>query len=144
MSTDQRLSMAEHPDITALQAQYRWAMETRIAQAVEGLTLMAGLYVAMSPWIVGFRGVSTLEVNNLITGLAVTLLAAGFVSAYGRTHGLAWTVPILGIWVIIAPWVVAGVSTTTGIVLSNVISGAVVVLLGAAALLLALMRRTAA
>lgn len=140
MSTE-NLSMEEHPDITALRARYDRASETRIAKAVDGLTLMAGLYVAMSPWIVGFNTTPTLLVNDLITGLAVAMLALGFASAFGRTHGMTWTMPLLGVWVIITPWVVSGITTSTGIVLSNVISGAVVVLLGLAALGVSMMRR---
>lgn len=141
MSTE-HLSMEAHPDITELRARYDKAAETRIAQAVDGLTLMAGLYVAMSPWIVGFNGTSTILVNNLITGLAVAMLALGFASAFGRTHGMAWTMPLLGVWVIVTPWVVSGISTTTGMILSNVIAGAVVVVLGLAALGVTIMRKS--
>lgn len=140
MSTE-RLSIEEHPDITALRDRYDRAAETRVAQAIDGLTLMAGLYVAMSPWIVGFENQSTIKVNDLITGIAVTLLALAMTSAYGRTHGIAWTLPLLGVWVIITPWIVSGVNTTDGLILSNVISGAVVVLLGCAALGMTMMRR---
>jgi len=144
MSTE-RVSMEEHPDITELRARYDRAAETQVAQATSGLTLMAGLYVAMSPWIVGFSTTSSsLMINDLITGLAVTMLALGMASAYGRTHGIAWTVPLLGVWVIVAPWVINAVDTTTGMVLSNVIGGAVVVLLGLGALGATMMRRSVA
>lgn len=143
MSADKLSPIEDHPDITALRDRYERASQTRPAQAVDGLTLMAGLYVAMSPWIVGFDGISTLMINDLITGLAVTLLALGFASAFGRTHGVAWVTPLLGVWVIITPWVVSGISTTTGIILSNVISGAVVVLLGLGAMGIMMMRRSA-
>lgn len=134
------LSMAEHPDITALRDRYDRAAETRIAQGVVGLTLMAGLYVAMSPWIVGFAGQSALMVNDLIAGLAVAMLALGFGSAFGRTHQLAWVTPLLGVWVIITPWVVAGVAISTGLVLSNVIAGVVTCLLGLGVMGAGLMR----
>src|SRR5699024_5855694 len=141
MSTE-RVSMEEHPDITELRARYDRAAETQVAQATSGLTLMAGLYVAMSPLIVGSRTTSSsLMINDLITGLAVTMLALGMASAYGRTHGIAWTVPLLGVWVIVAPWVINAVDTTAGMVLSNVIGGAVVVLLGLGALGATMMRR---
>lgn len=143
MSAERLSPIEDHPDITALRDRYERAAQTRPAQAVDGLTLMAGLYVAMSPWIVGFDTMSTLRVNDLITGLAVALLALGFASAFGRTHGMAWTTPLLGVWVIVAPWVISGVTTSTGIILSNVISGAVVVLLGLGAMGVGMMRRTA-
>lgn len=129
MSTG-NLSIEEHPDIVELRQRYDRVGSTGMAQIVDGVTLMAGLYVAMSPWIIGFSATHDLMVNDLITGLAVALLALGFASAFSRTHGVAWTSPLLGVWVIVAPFVIAGVTTTTGIILSNVISGAVIVLLG--------------
>ena len=83
------LSMQRHPDIMALREQSEQAAASPMAQAVEALSVLSGLYLAASPWIVGFSGFTTLSVNNLITGLALTVLAIGFGSAYERTHGIA-------------------------------------------------------
>lgn len=126
--------MASHPDIMALRARYEQAGATPTAQVVDGLTFLAGLYMAISPWVVGFDHFTTLTVNNLIIGAALAMLAVGFASAYGRTHGLAWVVPIIGIWMIITPWVISGSVATTGTIVSNVIVGAVAALLGLGAL----------
>lgn len=136
------LSMAKHPDIVALRARYDVVSENPVAQVIHGLTMLAGLYMAASPWIVGFHGTTTLAVNNLIAGIAVAVLAAGFSSAYGRTHGMAFTAPLLGIWMIISPWVVAGVSTTAGMIWSNVIGGAVVCVLGLGLTAMGMMRES--
>lgn len=125
--------MTEHPDIVAMSARYERMSETPTAQAADGLTVLAGLFVALSPWIVGFSE-STLAVNNLIIGLAIAVLGAGFAAAYERTHRLVWVCPLLGVWTIIAVWTVSGAEATTGEVVSNVIGGAAVVLLGLAAM----------
>jgi SPW repeat-containing protein len=45
------------------------------------------------------------------------------------------------VWLIVSPWLVSGVSTSTGMILSNVIVGAVVVVLGAAGMAMAMTRR---
>ena len=58
------------------------------------------------------------------------MLAFGFAGFYGRTHVLAWVLPLLGVWLIIAPWVIRGIDRTTSMILSNVIVGGCVVLLG--------------
>ncbi|MDG3009409.1 SPW repeat protein [Rhodococcus sp. D2-41] len=124
------LPIEKHPDIAALREHYDQAAGTPVGQFTDGLTLLAGLYMAVSPWIIGFHGTTNLMMSNLIAGLAVAVLAIGFSSAHGRFHGLAWTVPALGVWMIISPWVVVGVSTTAGMIWSNVVGGAVVLLLG--------------
>lgn len=125
--------MEGHPDILELRARYDRAAETMAAHAVDGLTFMSGLYLAISPWVVGFNGRTTLTVNNLLTGIAVALLAVGLASAYGRTHGVAWVTPLIGVWTLIAPWVVSGNPATTSTILSNVITGAAIVVFGLAA-----------
>lgn len=122
-------SIEEHPDLIAMRARYDRAAATPTAQAVDGLIFLAGLYFAISPWVIGFAGATSLAVNNLIVGLAVAFLAVGFASAYGHTHGLMWVTPFLGAWMILSPWLAAGAVATPASVLNNVIVG------GAAALL---------
>ncbi|MEV5753018.1 SPW repeat protein [Actinoallomurus sp. NPDC052308] len=137
MSARPMPGIEEHPDIAALRARYDRVAETTSAHTLDGLTFLSGLYLCISPWVVNFHGrTTTLTVNNLITGIAVTLLALGFTSAYGRTHGVAWVVPLIGIWTIIAPWVIRGSSATTSTIVNNVLTGALITLfgLGAAAL----------
>jgi len=73
---------------------------------------------------------SGLAVCNLLSGLAVALLAVGFTSAYSRTHGMAFVAPLLGLWMIVSPWLVVGVTTTAGMIWSNVVCGIIVCLLG--------------
>ncbi|GDY30897.1 SPW repeat protein [Gandjariella thermophila] len=120
-----------HPDLMALRAHYEEASETPLARTLYGLTCLAGLYAAISPWVVKFSVIPYITVNNLIVGLAVAVMALGFASAYGRTHNLAWTTPVLGVWLIISPWVILQKAATTGLIASNVIVGAIILLLGA-------------
>lgn len=129
--SSEKLSIQEHPDIAALRDRFDLTGSSATAQVVDGVTMMAGLYLAISPWVVGFNTTaSPLMVSNLIIGLAVALLALGFASAFGRTHGLAWTVPLMGAWAIVSLWLMNGVDTTGGMIASNVIVGAVIMLCG--------------
>ncbi|MEV1174918.1 SPW repeat protein [Nonomuraea sp. NPDC049784] len=131
--------MGQHPDIAALRARYDLAAQSRSGQSVSGLAFLSGLYLAISPWVVGFFGRTTLTVNNLVTGIALALLAAGISSAYGRIHGLAWVVPIIGIWTIIAPWVLPPHGASVGMIISNVVTGAVITACGLATVTLGTM-----
>ncbi|WP_232107915.1 MULTISPECIES: SPW repeat protein [Streptomyces] len=119
----------EHPDIQAMRARAAAISAKPSAQATEGLTLLAGLYLAISPWVVGFNG-NPLAVSNLVTGIALAVLALGFGSVFERTFGMGWAAAAIGAWAIIAPWVMQNASTTTGTIASNTATGAVAVVLG--------------
>jgi hypothetical protein len=116
----------QHPDILALRAGYDRAAESVTAQSTFGLTLLTALYAAVSPWIVGLDATTPLAVNDLIVGIAVAVLAIGFASALDRLHGLTWTLPVLGVWLIISSWILREVSPTAGMIWPNVVSGALV------------------
>jgi hypothetical protein len=137
MSARAMTGMDKHPDVMELRARYERAAATPLAQFADGLVFLTGLYLAISPWVVGFAGMRGIAVNDLITGVALALVGAGRASAYGRTHGMAWVAPIVGIWTIITPWVIHGgiaSGVTTGTIASNVAVGAVAVAAGLAAM----------
>jgi hypothetical protein len=119
----------EHPDLMAMRAHYAEVSARPQLQAAEGLTLLTGLYLAISPWVVGFNG-NPLAVSNLVTGIALAVLALGFGSIYERTFGMGWVAAGIGAWTIISPWAVQHASATTGTIVSNTITGAVAVILG--------------
>lgn len=122
-------SIDQHPDLLAMRARYGHVAESVAVQGTLGLTLLT-IYVALSPWVIGFDGSSRLAVIDLITGLSAGVLALGFSSVLDRTHGLIWTLPVLGGWLIIAPWVHTGASPDASMIWSNVVAGAVIGALG--------------
>ncbi|WP_060888123.1 SPW repeat protein [Streptomyces caniscabiei] len=129
-------TLESHPDIQEMRerhARAERAASSQQGQAVEALALITGLYLAASPWIAGFNDLGTLAINNLITGIAYTFLLSGFGHAYERTHARAWTAALLGLWTVIAPWMVAGDVDTTRTVVNNVVVGVVALLLALAA-----------
>ncbi|MEU7766602.1 SPW repeat protein [Nocardia sp. NPDC049190] len=142
MSTPTHTPIHTHPDIVALRERYDQAAEQPVAQVADGLMLLSGLYAAASAWIIGFSGQTSLTMTNLVCGIAVALLALAFGSAYGRTHGMAFVAPLLGVWMIVSPWIVSGVDTTTAMIWSNVVVGAVVCVLGLGAAAVGMRRPT--
>ncbi|MBB5156545.1 SPW repeat protein [Saccharopolyspora phatthalungensis] len=120
-----------HPDLAEMRLRYERAAETPTAQVADGLAVLAGLFVALSPWITGFAArTPSLTVNNLVVGLTAALLGLSFAAAYHRTHGIAWTCPVLGVWTIVAVFVMSGTVVVTSTVLCNVIGGAILILAG--------------
>jgi hypothetical protein len=120
-----------HPDIAELRARYDQVAETPAARITDGVLVLAGLYLALSPWVVGFTPFeANLSVNNFLCGVAVAVLAGGFAVAYGRTHGLAWLPVAIGGWTIVAPFVIQRGYASGAAIASNIVIGVVTVGLG--------------
>ncbi|AEY87459.1 hypothetical protein SHJG_2184 [Streptomyces hygroscopicus subsp. jinggangensis 5008] len=97
---------------------------------VDGPVFLLGLYCAASPWILHYTASQpALMTHNLIMGIAIGLLALGFTRAPERMYGLSWAMCALGIWMIIAPWIV-GSGPDTGVVINNIVIGALALVLG--------------
>jgi hypothetical protein len=77
-----------------------------------------------------FDATSRLTANDFVVGIAVAFLTFGFAAALDRTHGMTWTLPFIGVWLIVSPWVLRDVSPTAGMIWSNVITGALVFFFG--------------
>lgn len=118
----------QHPDVVDMRRRYDEIAETPVAQSADGLAFLAGTFLAMSPWVIGFTSHPAMTASNLITGIAIALLALGFSTNFGRMHGMAWVAPVLGVWAIASPWLVAGGRPENNAMISNVIVGAVCVL----------------
>lgn len=134
----------EHPDLLALRDGSERAATRSPAQIAECLSLLAGLYLAVSPWVVGFNTTAPqLTAINLITGAALVLVALGYGHAYERMHSMSWAAALIGVWTIIAPWCVVGGTFGTRAQVSNIIAGGVVVLMALATMGLGMMNNKA-
>ncbi|MEU6091929.1 SPW repeat protein [Streptomyces sp. NPDC047085] len=125
-----RGDMATHPDISEMRDRYARMLGGRDVALVDGPVFLLGLYCAASPWILHYTtSQPALVTHNLIVGIAIGLLALGFTSAPERMYGLSWAMCAMGVWMIIAPWIV-GSGPDTGVILNNVIIGALAIVLG--------------
>lgn len=125
-----RGDISSHPDASEMQARYARMLGGRDVALVDGPVFLLGLYCAASPWILHYTASQpALVTHNLIVGIAIAVLALGFTTAPARMYGLSWAMCAMGVWMIIAPWIV-GRNPDTGVVLNNVIIGALAVILG--------------
>lgn len=129
MSTSS-LPIERHPDMLEMHDRYDRIASNPMMQTDSGLVFLAGLFLAGSPWIIGFSAVTAMTVPTVIVGLAAAFAALAFTSQYQRLHGMAFTIPVLGAWMIVSPWLISGVTTTTSMIWSTVVCGAVVVICG--------------
>ncbi|MEU9791332.1 SPW repeat protein [Streptomyces sparsogenes] len=127
--------MRTHPDLAEMRERLERTASSGQAIALEGLILLAGLYAAISPWVVHFTNEPNITVNNLIVGLTVGLIALGMTTAPGRMLNLTWVIAPLGVWLVISPWVVtAAHGARAGIIWNNCWVGGVTAVLGLAAM----------
>jgi hypothetical protein len=141
--TAERPGLAEHPDAMEMRARYDRVLQGRDVMFVDAPIFLAGLYAAISPWVVTFAATQPqLQISNLIVGLAVAVLALGFTAAPERMYGLSWAICAAGVWLVISTWIV-GNSPDGGVIFSNVIVGAVIFLLGVASVGAAMRARAA-
>ncbi|MER6125217.1 SPW repeat protein [Streptomyces sp. NPDC001795] len=123
--------MATHPEVAEMRERFERTASSGRAVAVEGLILLAGVYAAISPWVVHFASQPNIAVNNLIIGISVGLIGLGLTLAPDRMFRLAWTLTPLGVWLVISPWVVTPThGARAGIIWSNCWIGGVTAVLG--------------
>ncbi|MFB8754109.1 SPW repeat protein [Streptomyces nigra] len=125
-----RGDIASHPDVPEMRDRYDRMLGGRDVTLLDGPVFLLGLYCAASPWILHYTtSQPPLVTHNLIMGIAIGLLALGFTRAPERMYGLSWAFCALGVWMIIAPWIV-GDSPDAGVVVNNIVIGALAVVLG--------------
>jgi hypothetical protein len=130
MANLHRGDISSHPDVSEMRERYSRMLGGRDVALVDGPVFLLGLYCAASPWILHYTASQpSLVTHNLIVGIAIGLLALGFTRAPERMYGLSWAMCAMGIWMIIAPWVV-GRGPDAGVIINNVVIGALALALG--------------
>jgi apolipoprotein N-acyltransferase len=134
--TSRRISdITAHPDAAEMRERFERVAESPRAALLDGMVVLLGTYLAISPWVVRFHGTSPeLTANNLIIGLVLAGLGLGMALLPGRMYPLAWVTLPIGGWMIVSPWVAtAAHSATKGMIWNNVCIGGIAIVLGLAA-----------
>ncbi len=100
----------------SMEIQEAWAWE-------DWVDMVLGAWLAISPWILGFTDSDPATRNALIVGVAVAVLSGSTFLIYHVIE--EWVDVVLGIWLIVSPWVL-GASGHPGVVVDFVIVGALV------------------
>ncbi|HEU0051454.1 MAG TPA: SPW repeat protein [Patescibacteria group bacterium] len=110
-------------------------MATTLEQArtyvrtASGIDVVAGLWVFLSPFILGFSSITGALWNNLIVGAAIIIFSATNAAGSGYKRAWpSWINVVLGIWLILSPFII-GFATLNRPLWNNIILGAVVVVL---------------
>jgi hypothetical protein len=84
------------------------------------------VWLLISPFVIGFAGLTAAMTNNVVCGAVVIVLAVTrFAGAY-RQAWMSWINCLIGIWVLISPWVLAFTqyrnATTNNVIIGIVIA----------------------
>lgn len=102
----------------------------KTVSTLSGINIIAGIWLFISPFILAFSGVGTALWNTLIIGVAVTIMAIVRVTNPLQYEGVSWMNFVLGIWLILAPFIL-GFSWVAAALWNSVILGAIVLILAA-------------
>ena len=66
------------------------------------VSLFAGVWLAVSPWVLGYSAHMRATENAVIAGSLIALVALS--ALYRGSAWQEWTNFVLGVWVLISPW----------------------------------------
>lgn len=92
--------------------------------------IVAGVWLIASPFVLRFQGDNIAQVNHIVIGVAVALIALVRASDPDHRIGMSWTNVILGLWMVVAPFVLGYQADNTAQT-NSIIMGVVVIALGA-------------
>lgn len=90
------------------------------------LQLLLGIWLFFSPWILGFAGTGGAAWNAYLIGVGLVVFSV--IALYLPKLWEEWITLVLGVWLVIAPWVV-GFSALKNPTQNSVIIGIVTVIL---------------
>jgi hypothetical protein len=92
------------------------------------LNIIAGIWILISPWVYGYAVDTGGMWNSVIVGIVIAVLALIRASGAYTQAWLSWINAILGLWLIISPWVY-GYDNNTGGSWNSIILGIIVCIL---------------
>ena len=98
-------------------------------KVASGLTFLAGVWVVISAWVYGAIYTTGNAWNSIIVGILIAVLAAIRFFAPRSAVGLSWINALLGIWMIISPWVFGYAGVNTARMWNSVVFGIIVLIL---------------
>lgn len=101
--------------------------EVKVVKLASGLTVLAGIWLFVSPWVYGAT-INLNAWNSWLVGGALIFFAGTRVAYPAIRPGLSWFNVVLGVWTFISPWIY-GYTFNTGRFINSLCVGVVVVIL---------------
>lgn len=104
--------------------------DTSQVKVASGLNFLAGIWIIISAWVYGAIYTSGSAWNSIIVGIIIAVFAAIRFFSPRSAVALSWINALLGIWMIISPWVYGYAGTNAARTWNSVIFGIIVLILG--------------
>jgi hypothetical protein len=104
-------------------------MDQRTARAPAGLCVLLSLWLIVSPFVLSFAGSTGMWVA-VITGVIALVLAWIRYNSPASAPGLGWLIAILGLWLIVSPFLF-GMAGVTALLWDYVVVGIGYIVFGA-------------
>ncbi len=78
-------------------------MQRRELMVIDGINLILAILLVASPWVLGFPA-GPVSINAIFAGLAIGVVAVAALYAYAQWE--EWVNLILGLWVVVSPFVI--------------------------------------
>lgn len=102
-------------------------MEWKSERACDVLNLILGAFLVVSPWLFGFAAGAETQ-NAVVSGIIIAVLSIAALAAFAEWE--EWLNLIMGLWVIVSPWLLGFAGTTAAWV--HVVIGIIVAAVAAA------------
>jgi hypothetical protein len=93
-----------------------------------GLNILAGLWLIISRFILGYSALRGTMWNDVIVGIIIALIAAGKLSRGRSIQWLSWINVVLGLWLIVSPFIFGNAGNTRVLYNEFIVSIVVVIL----------------
>ncbi len=101
-------------------------MTARMKHWQDPVNLILGLWMIISPWVLGYESEAAATSNAVILGIVIAVLAA--LELFTVTAWEEWGNFVLGLWLVISPWVL-GFRSVSSAMSNDVVIGIVVAVL---------------
>ena len=79
------------------------AIERKVRHWQDPVNLILGVWMLISPWVLGYQGETTAMWNAVVLGILIGAVAIGALAQPKAWE--EWANVVLGIWLVISPWV---------------------------------------
>ncbi|MBA2664662.1 MAG: SPW repeat protein [Bradymonadaceae bacterium] len=97
---------------------------------MSGVNVIAGIWLFISPFILGISMLEGATLNFLLVGAAIAILAVVRMVRPLRFETLSWTNGVLGLWLIVSPFII-GYSAYPSALWNSIVVGAIVLVIAA-------------